>query len=139
MSSRDLFEEGDTGEAILPPRLSCGARVCEAEARYGPHTHTEWGISVTKVNDRGASVAVAHGDRDRSEPPASGSRSEAAPPAGNPLHETRPAEGAEDTVPTEPEYLTADEWAMRMALAWLAGYDPEAYALAMRRGRGDYS
>ena len=116
MTSRDLFglepggwtlAEGDTGEALLRPHIAHNHDL-DPSCRETPCQHGRVEGECMKVNDKGVAAGGVHADRDRSG--AVDARvARVAPPAGNPLHEMpntslreAVAEGAADTVPTEP-------------------------------------
>lgn len=94
--------------------------------------------------DTGEALLPVHSDRDSSEDPKVKGQGAyvTAPPAGNPLHEMPTAEGAGDTLPPEPDWLTElnalTEDGAKDALAYFNGYAPDGWAKAMRIGRGDY-
>lgn len=102
MSSRDLFEEGDTGEAILrrDPALRAAAL-----ASY-----------MDKVNGKGAHVVHNH-DLD---PMCKETRNQrgwlvgecVASQPRNPLHGMPASRDAGDTVPTEGEWITEELWTL---------------------------
>lgn len=139
MSSRDLFEEGDTGEAILPARCGAwGGCILPPGHNRGradlPENH-HYGRALPKapkVNGKGACREAApaegvHADRDRSEAPP-----EATPPAGNPLHGTPAAEGAAATIADRHKVLRAlTDRQRHLMLCFILGYNREAFECAL--------